>query len=271
MKQGTSGPEIWQVAADNWKCNHRRPVSAIVWWGSYMDYLYKPGGTYTVPPPGNYQPAYFQISMWTNLAADDPCNTSGFAHPGKKIWEYSASDYNEVLVGYNKGPRQNGDPIPGPREPVFRYSVRLPPGNRFYPNFNGDYWLSIMAGYSVSCPNEYLWGWTNHKRLFADNAVNGTLVSDPCTPEQWQWTQLYAETSQGEDMSFVLFNDVNECVSHADYNFDMAVNFTDYQDFADDWQWSGQPDGYNNSDLNCDGLVNFSDLQTFAEQWLNYP
>jgi hypothetical protein len=47
------------------------------------------------------------------------------------------------------------------------------------------------------------------------------------------------------------------------------VNFIDYADFADDWRWSGQAGGYNNSDLNCNGSVDFYDLDIFAEQWLS--
>ena len=65
-------------------------------------------------------------------------------------------------------------------------------------------------------------------------------------------------------MSFVLFTDPGECISCADYNSDSIVNFTDYADFSDDWNWTGPPGGYNNSDLNCDGIVNNFDIDPFV-------
>ena len=66
----------------------------------------------------------------------------------------------------------------------------------------------------------------------------------------------------------MLFTDPKECVSCADYNADSIVNFEDYSDFADDWNWIGMPGGYNKSDLNCNGVVDNNDLNIFTLQWL---
>ena len=71
------------------------------------------------------------------------------------------------------------------------------------------------------------------------------------------------------DMSFMLFTDPGECVNCADYNSDNIVNFIDYADFSEDWNWTGPPGGYNNADLNCDGSVDFYDLDIFTLQWLS--
>jgi len=153
-----------------------------------------------------------------------------------------------------------------PREPVFRYSVRLPQDEWFKQrDVNDIYWFSVVAVYDKSRPN-YDWGWTNHPHVFNDDAVAGNL--DLATSE-WSWIELLDQTENSEDMSFILFTDPKECVSCADYNADSIVNFKDYSDFADDWNWSGMPGGYNKSDLNCNGVVDNNDLNIFTMQWLS--
>jgi hypothetical protein len=114
-------------------------------------------------------------------------------------------------------------------------------------------------------PN-YVWGWTNHKHVFNDDAVSGYFND---VNEVWVWTELFDQTGASEDMSFILFTDPNVCSTCANYNCDARVNFLDYADFADAWLWTGPAGGYNNSDLNCDGSVDFYDLKIFVDQWLS--
>jgi hypothetical protein len=242
---------------DDWRCLRRTPVTAIVWWGSYIGYGYEACGQgpfMDTPVP----PDYFALEISTDSpAGSDPCYP--FSHPNEPIWDYVASEYDEVLVGYDKHP--DG----GPNEPVFRYSVRLPEDAWFHqPDYNGVFWLSIHAVYVSGdrVPN-YEWGWTNHQHVFNDNAVVG--YGD----DVWVWEELYDQTGKSEDMSFMLFTDPNLCSTCANYNCDALVNFVDYADFADNWLWTGAAGGYNNSDLNCDGSVDLYDLKIFVEQWLD--
>jgi hypothetical protein len=199
--------------------------------------------------------------MWTDMPAD-PCDSNSYSHPGYKIWEYKAGNYDEVMVGYDKHPE--GDPC----EPVFRYSVRLPEDDWFHqPDYNEVFWFSVVAVYSSNTPN-YSWGWTNHRHEFNDDAVAGIITNLGSPDPNWAWRELLDQTGVSEDMSFILFTDPNKCSTCANYNLDYTVNLLDFCDFADDWRWTGPAGGCNNSDLNCDGVVDFKDLRVFVLQWL---
>jgi len=251
-------PNIVAQVADDWLCERRTPVTAAAWWGSYIDYTYE--ACQGPPASRPVKPDYFLLSIWSDVPAGVDPNMP-YSHPNDIIWEYKARDYDEVLVGYDKLP------LGSPREPVFRYSVRLPEEEWFWQeDVNTIYWFSVVAVYDQNQPN-YDWGWTNHEHEFNDDAVTGYLDPGGTAPE-WYWSELYDETGASEDMSFILFTDPNECNRCADYNSDTIVNFIDYAYFADDWRWAGPAGGYNNSDLNCDGLVDFKDLKIFADQWL---
>jgi len=144
---------VLRCVADDWKCERQTPVTAAVWWGSYLGYYFKPchGPFMELPKP----PDYFRLSIWTNVpaTADNP-----FSHPGEMIWEYQAYDYDEVLVGYDKHPHGEAS------ESVFRYSVRLPEDKWFCQrDANGVYWFSVMAVYKHPSAATYPWGWTNHQ------------------------------------------------------------------------------------------------------------
>jgi hypothetical protein len=113
-----------------------------------------------------------------------------------------------------------------------------------------------VAVYDQSTPNNYDWGWTNHKHTFNDDAVEGYF--DP--PAGWSWYELYDQTETSEDMSFILFTIpdpnagtcwdlVNECAGQ--YAFDAA---------------SAAITGLG-GDSNCDGTVNFADLNALKRCW----
>ena len=252
-------PDKEQMVADDWRCLRRTPVTAVAWWGSYIGYGYQacsPNPT-TLPVP----PDRFELKVWTDVAADDPDNTYSYSHPGEKIWQYDAVEFDEVLVGYDKHPHG------APNEPVFRYSVRLPKEEWFnQPDYNEVFWLSVQAVYENEEPL-YPWGWTNHEHVFNDNAVRRY---EDAAAGDWVWEELYDQTGKSEDMSFILFTDPCECSTCANYNTDWIINCIDYADFADDWYWTGPAGGYNNSDLNCDGTADNNDLKIFALQWLTY-
>ena len=99
----TTEPElqIQSLVADDWKCEAETPVTAAVWWGSYIGYTYQACQDISTVRP--QKPDYFLLNVWTDVAAgDDP--TVPYSHPGDIIWEHRAYDYDEVLVGFDKHP-----------------------------------------------------------------------------------------------------------------------------------------------------------------------
>ena len=175
--------------------------------------------------------SYLEVGKRVRVGGTEP-----FSHPNDLIWEYQAYDYDEVLVGFDKQPWG----APGPREPVFRYSVRLPRDVWFFQeDVNNIYWLSVAAVYGPDTDPLYDWGWTNHKHVFNDDAVTG--VVDMGGPEPlWTWRELYDQTGESEDMSFMLFTDPDPIIGTC----------------LDPAECAGQPSG----DCTCDGWVNLADL-----------
>jgi hypothetical protein len=162
--------QIRRLVADDWLCTRITPVTAVVWWGSYIGYQYEACQCQQMTPPA--KPDYFLLSIWSDVppslsSTEDTGADVGYSHPGEKLWEYKAYDYDEVLVGYDKQPEISSLDISFPsagREPVFRYSVRLPQEEWFcQKDVNGVYWLSIAAVYKNPQEARYPWGWTNHK------------------------------------------------------------------------------------------------------------
>ncbi|NIR62686.1 MAG: hypothetical protein GWO10_02545 [candidate division Zixibacteria bacterium] len=203
--------QIDRLVADDWRCDHETPVTAAVWWGSYIGYEYYACQEQQLPAP--VKPDYFSLTIWTDVpAGEDPNPDVLFSHPGKKIWEYMAYDYDEVMVGYDKYPHGTH------KEPVFRYSVRLPKQAWFLQeDVNNIYWFSVAAVYKITTEPLYEWGWTNHQHFFNDDAVAGIL--DPAVG--WFWEELYDQTENSQDMSFMLFTEPDclnkNAVGYADW------------------------------------------------------
>ncbi|MDH4238511.1 MAG: hypothetical protein OEW48_03005 [Phycisphaerae bacterium] len=251
---GNLEPNPPLMVADDWICRRRKPVTAIVWWGSYIDYTYEACQGKPVAP-ASIRPDYFLLRFWTDAQASP---FGGYSHPNEPIWEYKAYDYDQVLVGYDKYPHEF------PAEPVFRYSVKLPWDKWFYQKkIEGIYWISVVAVYVARDP-EYEWGWTNHPHTFNDYAVKGWWKDTA----NWDWQIQKDQTGQGEDMSFVLFTNPDECTGCADYDLDSTVTSLDLKVFAVDWLWTGLPGGHSNGDLDCDGDADFDDYAILALQWL---
>ncbi|MHC4528722.1 MAG: DUF7901 domain-containing protein, partial [Planctomycetota bacterium] len=220
---------IHRMVADDWRCDANTPITAAVWWGSYIGYQYEPC---TGPQPRPTRPDYFLLTIWTDVPADSTDPTS-YSHPGRRIWTYNAHAYDEVLVGYDKHPEGQTGP---PKEPVFRYSVKFPCEDWFFQDTNdGIYWFSAVAVYDKNVP-DFDWGWTNHDHVFNDDAVAGYL--DPNGALVWE--ELFDQTGKSEDMSFVLFTDPDPELGTC---WDIC-------------QCPCQPQG----DCTCDGLVNLADL-----------
>ncbi|MHC4312163.1 MAG: DUF7901 domain-containing protein, partial [Planctomycetota bacterium] len=213
------------LVADDWLCRRQTPVTAVVWWGSYIGYEYQACKDMTMARP--VKPDYFRLSIWTDVPDPDPTDPDTFSHPNEIIWKYDAheNDYAEVLVGYDKHPHATPGAASA-REPVFRYSVRIPEANWFLQeDVNNIYWLSVVAVYKEGTDPTYDWGWTNHEHVFNDDAVTGSF--DQVIGE-WDWNELHDQTGQSEDMSFILFTEPG-CfpATHPDYFEWLAVGKPD--------------------------------------------
>ena len=157
----TTGDEqldIRRLVADDWPCKRQTPITAAIWWGSYIGYRHRACDCLEMIPP--VKPDYFLLSIWTDVR---PTNDVPYSHPGEKIWEYKTEDYDEVLVGYDKHPENVDLTHASAFEPVFRYSVRLPREKWFcQEDVNNIYWFSTVAVYEGDDEPPYPWGWTNH-------------------------------------------------------------------------------------------------------------
>jgi len=214
--------------------------------------------------PGWHFPPWAAVTVLDKDLAFEIITTGegpSYSHPNEVIWEYDAYDYDEVLVGFDKHPHDSCDLG---REPVFRYSVRLPDPNWFLQeDVNNIYWLSVVAVYDQIIPN-YDWGWTNHKHEFNDDAVAGTWDD---ANSIWIWEELFDQTETSEDMSFILFTEP-EC---------MASTNPDYAN----WVLNGKPDCWcyskhcrgdtDNSTLGSPFWVNNTDKSTFVPNWNLFP
>jgi hypothetical protein len=233
MARATPGGivDFVRVVADDWRCETRTPVTAAAWWGSYIGYRYEPCQDVTTIPP--IKPDYFLLTIWNDISVHPP-DQYAVGRPGEIIWQYMAHDYDQVLVGYDKHPH---DSVAPPREPVFRYSVRLPRDAWFCQDGanNHVYWFSVVAVYDQNTPT-HDWGWTNHRHNFRNDAV--AAVFDPCS--LWLWEELYDQTGASEDMSFILYTDPDATLCTC-WDLD---------------ECAGQPFG----DASCNGWISLSDL-----------
>jgi hypothetical protein len=175
---------------DDWVCEDGRPVNAMSWSGSYIGYVNRACTCEEILEPR--RPDYFLLSIWTNMQDSDMGSAQ---HPGEKIWEYAAFDYDEVLVGYDRNPEGEFG------EPVFRYSVRLPEDAWFRPELpESIYWFGVAAVFSGPVDEvPYQWGWTNHPHIFGSAAL--AMDSRSAAPLQWQ--ECFDMSGEQVDMSFV--------------------------------------------------------------------
>jgi hypothetical protein len=192
---------IDRQVADDWRCEQPAPVVAATWWGSYVGYTYEACACTDQVQP--VQPDYFLLSIWSDAPDPDPNDPQDFSHPGQRLWEVEATQYDEVLVGYDG---HQGEPRTQGQEAVFRYSVRLPQEEWFTQGQGTNvYWFSVVAVYEYPKVANYPWGWTNHEHVFNDDAVAGSEVIDVSGKKVWTWQPLKDQTGTTEDMSFVLF------------------------------------------------------------------
>ncbi len=179
-------------AADEWVCRGRGPIVAASWWGSYLDYGYESCGCDEGAAPR--RPDYFLLSIWSSAEAND---LEPYEHPGEKVWEYAAYDYDEVLVGHD------GNPAGEPNEPVFRYAVRLPEEAWLRPTAADTvYWFSVVPVFRESGGDvPYRWGWTTHPH----ESGSGAVLMDYRLRMVPQWQRVRDGAGEPAGLSFTLF------------------------------------------------------------------
>ncbi len=247
-------PNIERIVADDFKCSDEKPITALSWWGSYLNYKYDPANPNLMPEP--VPPAYFLLQIFDDIPAGID---QSFSHPNDVIWTYKAYTYTENMVGFDKNPGNTTEP---PREAVFRYSIAIPDANQFQQTSDqAIYWLSIVAVYPPQTRN-YYWGWTNRKHIFNDYAV----AAPEKTNGTWDFHPLSDSMGNGQDMSFVIFSLTSDDLP-ADIDGDNDVDFYDYSLFAQAWQVL-PADPLCDIALPPDGIIDANDLNVIAENWL---
>jgi hypothetical protein len=160
LATGSSVLTARRTVADDWRCTSSQAITAIAWWGSYVGYGYQPTACQEMTSP--QPPDYFLLSLWSDVPSTDSSSSKGYGYPSRKLWEYQADSYDEVLVGFDRDSASISSSAEG-YEPVYRYTVRLPEDSWYRQDGgNNVLWLSVQAVYRSSKSIVYPWGWTNH-------------------------------------------------------------------------------------------------------------
>ncbi len=168
---GWNEPSVYgkQIAADDWVCTTTNPVTALRWWGSFLNWQSN------TPPK---LPAAFNIAIWTDVPAGP---TGAFSHPGQVIWRIDCTSFTWEFVGWDYDPRMKT------YEACFRFDQNLLPEEWFYqaPGANGTniFWISIAAVYSQGEP-EQPFGWKTRPRDLRSPAPDDAVrIMSPNAPD----------------------------------------------------------------------------------------
>jgi hypothetical protein len=88
-----------RIVADDWRCVRRTPVTAVVWWGSYLGYQYQACGTWLMPIP--VQPDKFLLKIWTDVPAPQGDMTIAAGSTDNSIYVYDKA--GNLLWSYDTG------------------------------------------------------------------------------------------------------------------------------------------------------------------------
>ncbi len=96
-EKSMANPNINRLVADDWLCERRTPVTAIVWWGSYIDYAYEACQSQVMTPP--VKPDYFKLNIWTDV----PSGSSTVAAGSSNGYVYVYDRVGNLLFRYYTG------------------------------------------------------------------------------------------------------------------------------------------------------------------------
>ena len=225
-----------QIVADDWFCVGPQPVTAIRWWGSFLDWRY-------ANPPE--MPIAFRFAIWTDVPDPSPGNPDTFSHPGMVIWESACSMFTADFVGWDF------DPIKQTYEACYEFNCSLP---QFFAQPPGEniYWLSIAAVYQPGQVVEHPWGWKTRPRDPGSPAPDDAVVIwDPTAPV------LGSMYLAGANLWFPTPQD----------SWDVAFELLSG---AADVKWSQPPAPYDPPDAihGWDEYSVYGNLQIVADDWL---
>ena len=264
---------VGPIAADDWECRDKRPVTDFHWWGSF------PGWREPYPP---CKPKAFHIGIWTDVpaSADDP---ESYSHPGKLVWEHFCENYTWNFAGYDRDPRNfdprdpagggvsADDPSQEPADACFQYNQLLDGDDWFYQEPMDDgtpriYWLSIAPIWAEDC--DYKWGWKTRPKYFMDNAVSirkvQTVNADGTTSVTWP-PVVGSEWSWGVPLQIPAYDPQNG-QGHADaVSWDLAFEISTNEKTYQDDPIPGDIGGPNGEIP--DGVVDIHDLAVMARHW----
>lgn len=231
------------IMADDWKCEDKRPITDIHWWGSFK------GWTQPHLPP--IMPVAFRIGIWTDVPAgvDQP-----YSHPGVLLWDNICTTAVWNFAGYDQDPRCEDPQYPcEENEACFQWAQFLNQDEWFYqegmqtlpdgtevPNI---YWLSIAAVYGPNVdyadPDFYPWGWKTREHYFMDDAIRITNASQwpPVVGDAWTGGDpVEFPPGVSWDLAFELTTNEPKCPGLiADLNEDCIVNLPDFAIMAQEW------------------------------------
>ena len=228
------------ILADDWKCEDKRPVTDVHWWGSFW------GWDIPVPPP--VIPHTFHIGIWTDIPAGADPNFA-FSHPGLLLWENYCDNWVWEFIGYDKDPWQ----IASVNDSCFQFTQLLSQDEWFHqdPNAPGDtdgdpntavFWLSIAAIYDPNDTVKYPFGWKTRPHFWNDDAV-------------FIWNTTWWPPTTGAN-----FLGGAEIMGPNNVSWDLAFELTTKEPAYEDRPTPG--------DLNVDRIVDLLDFAIFASNWL---
>ena len=269
---------IGPIAADDWECSDKRPITDFHWWGSFPDWR---------EPYPPCQPKAFHIGIWTDVPAQvgDP---ESYSHPKELVWEHICENYVWNFAGYDRDPRQAlpdgtavgggipaDDPSLEPDDACFQYNQLLDGDDWFYqePMEDGTpriYWLSIAPIWDEDC--DYEWGWKTRPKFFMDNAVSITAVdvlnADGTYTTTWP-PVLGSQWNAGIPLQIPAYDlHLGGHQGHADaISWDLAFELSTNEEAYEDDPIPGDIGGPGGSTV-PDGIVDINDLVITAANWL---
>lgn len=172
MYYGWNEPSIYastNIAADDWVCTTTNPVTAIRWWGSFLDWR-------SNAPPA--LPPAFHIAIWDDVPAQPP---GGFSHPGRVLWVIECTNYTCEFAGWDIDPRARTN------ETCYLFEQQLAPSEWFYqtnrPSGSNIYWISIAAIWPQGTEPSHVYGWKTRPRDAKSPAPDDAVrVFNPTSP-----------------------------------------------------------------------------------------
>lgn len=273
------------VVADDWECDGR-PINAIRWWGSYIQYM----GPVAAPdtPQGGVRPAGFRIRWFTDMPAAQ--NPDGYSRPVYELTNTfvqllpprsAITNTQQTAEKFICSTPLDAWGFSGQYEHKYQYTAVLEEPWNEKP---GDvYWLSIEAVYTNSftppADNTLMWGWEtidplynwNDDAVIASNLITGhtawqEMVYPPPVPP-WDSGPYDGESI---NMAFALYSTVTP---RRAYKWRQPPDMLTGVDMPS-WSWvtvPAAPPPYVTNSIRADDFISDGRRITDIHWWGSYP